>query len=388
MACHGGTRPNERREYTTWIERDRHAQAFLVLYGQNALRIAENLGIERPDQDARCVNCHSSGWDAPRGPKFALEDGVSCEVCHGPAERWLVPHSKPDWKTRLAQDKSETFGLTNTKDLIVRAQVCVGCHLGEPGREVNHDLIAAGHPQLVFELDAYTANMPPHWPEPADPVSALGAKAWAAGQIVSLRQSLELLAHRARRADWPEFAEYECRACHHALNENSWRLQIGFGDRRAGTPLWSNPHVLVSTRPTASVGEFSALRKLLQEPGTPAGDIAVAADKAARSAELVARQAVIEGWDQNRLRGMLAALAADRPAESLDYSTAAYTTMALGAVFESLARLKLHARTADEPWTTRGRQTLDQLYDDVQEPSSYNAAKFVSDLKTFREAVP
>jgi hypothetical protein len=275
---------------------------------------------------------------------------------------------------------------------MVRAQGCVGCHVGEPGREVNHDLIAAGHPQLIFELDAYTANMPPHWTESSDS-AASGAQAWAAGQIVSLRQSLELLAQRARRADWPELAEYECRACHHALSEGSWRLQIGFGERRAGSPLWSNPHVLIAARPlrTADKGagpdEFSFLRRLLETPGTPASQIAVGADKAAQSAARLASQAAIVDWDESRLHHMLAELAADRPPDSLDYSTAAYTTMALGAIFESLARAKPHARTSSEQWTARVRSLLDQLYNDVQEPSLYNAAEFVSDLKRFRNAV-
>src|SRR5262245_13697993 len=49
MACHGGTRANERREYTIWIEHDRHSRAFLLLYEPRALQMARQLGIERPD---------------------------------------------------------------------------------------------------------------------------------------------------------------------------------------------------------------------------------------------------------------------------------------------------------------------------------------------------
>ena len=33
-ACHGGTKPDDRREYTIWAARDRHAQAFSVLSRQ------------------------------------------------------------------------------------------------------------------------------------------------------------------------------------------------------------------------------------------------------------------------------------------------------------------------------------------------------------------
>src|SRR5205085_2172708 len=57
---------------------------------------------------------------------------------------------------------------------------------------------------------------------------ALEAKLWAVGQAITGQAALELLEHRARSAGkaghpWPEFAEYDCYACHHSLQEPSPR---------------------------------------------------------------------------------------------------------------------------------------------------------------------
>ena len=36
--------------------------------------------------------------NAPR--HFELNDGVSCENCHGPAAGWLGPHTVKDWENQ------------------------------------------------------------------------------------------------------------------------------------------------------------------------------------------------------------------------------------------------------------------------------------------------
>src|SRR5439155_17487444 len=92
---------------------------------------------------------------------------------------------------------------------------------GREGRDVNHDLIAAGHPRLMFEASSYFANLPRHWkPKPRDEIQL-----WAVGQAVSAEAALELL--RARTQVFvtprPEFSEYDCTDCHHSLTEKSWR---------------------------------------------------------------------------------------------------------------------------------------------------------------------
>jgi len=67
---------------------------------------------------------------------------------------------------------------------------------GDDKRNVDHELIAAGHPDLVFELDTFTAILPPHWRISQDEG---GGKDWVVGQAVALRESLKRLARRAQQ---------------------------------------------------------------------------------------------------------------------------------------------------------------------------------------------
>src|SRR5262249_34488097 len=155
-----------RSEHSVWIEQDRHAGAFSILYDAKSIRIYRNLKasslyarLSEPHRESLCLDCHAinarSDHLAP-GNQFALPAGVGCEACHGPAEQWIVPHSRPGWRQRPAREKA-TYGLEDTKDVLVRARKCAGCHVGSAEREVNHDLIAAGHPRLAFEMAGYQA---------------------------------------------------------------------------------------------------------------------------------------------------------------------------------------------------------------------------------------
>src|SRR5258707_1231750 len=101
------------------------------------------------------------------------------------AEKWRMAHYLPDWKQKTPQEK-ERLGMRPTKDLVARAKLCAECHVGTAEREVNHDLIAAGHPRLNFEFAAYLANMPAHWREEGENARLdFGARACAVGQLVS-----------------------------------------------------------------------------------------------------------------------------------------------------------------------------------------------------------
>src|SRR5687768_15973800 len=168
VACHGAIRavPGARilqTEYSTWIARDRHARATEVLGSAVSQRMARILGIGPPQQAPKCLACHA--LDVPpaaRGRTFATE-GVSCEACHGPAAGWLGYHVTRD----ATHEESVKRGMYDTKDVVKRTEKCLTCHLGTSEKFVDHEMIAAGHPDLVFELEAFSAAMPRHWKEPA-----------------------------------------------------------------------------------------------------------------------------------------------------------------------------------------------------------------------------
>ncbi len=268
VACHGAIAPRADlrvlgNEHTSWISKDRHSRAYQTLFADRSARIVSNLAGNRPEykaasEDERCLACHTTprSADALRMTGWMNQDGVGCESCHGASARWLGFHTTQDWRQIDEPSPKEAMGFVNTKSLDRRASVCAGCHVGaapasgQLARDVNHDLIAAGHPRLNFEFSAFLDNMPPHWNEKGEnaDVSAKSgkaanfpARAWAIGQLVTALQSLELLDCRARAGNspWPEFAEYGCFSCHHSLRDQEWRRQRPAAPTR-GAPAWGS----------------------------------------------------------------------------------------------------------------------------------------------------
>jgi Cytochrome c554 and c-prime len=257
--CHGGStreQPRYRSSYSVWVQRDRHANAYLVLFADQSRRICRRLGFEPEDSEklSRCLDCHTvPDHGSGRRSSFTQEDGVSCEACHGPASGWVAEHSRSTWKTLTGEEKQK-FGMTDIAgDLAIRGRVCVDCHVGSDRRDVNHDLIAAGHPRLTFELAAYHGMIPAHWDEGKDRRqiednlggsgrASFDVQLWAVGQFVTAKAAVSLLEARAsdaaattakessrsnepspRARTWPELTEYDCYTCHHSLVPDSWR---------------------------------------------------------------------------------------------------------------------------------------------------------------------
>ena len=178
-SCHGGA-GQKRSQYITWSQKDFHAKAFAILTNARSARIAEALGISEAQSSARCTVCHSPFQSVPQTRLAATahpDEGVSCESCHGAAERWLRGHTRSDWTyaTRV------TAGMHDLRSLYVRANACVACH-----QNVDNDILKAGHPALVFELDSQSVNEPKHWREDE---AAIGPAAWLTGQAVALREA-------------------------------------------------------------------------------------------------------------------------------------------------------------------------------------------------------
>ena len=261
LACHGGRRePLDLKgsEYAFSQAYERHNLAYSVLFDDRSKLIEKNyrrlpdLESSRPFEDDACLRCHvHQGYDSratwSRHPEFSVADGVSCESCHGAAGKWLVPHMEYGWSGLSDQEKWERFGMRPTKDLLARGQACTHCHVGTESADVNHDLIAAGHPRLNFEYGNQLAKYPKHWRVDEDKARHpdYEAKVWALGQIITARASLDLLESRASRSipddstsPWPEFAEYSCFSCHHELVKDGWPSANASLAPRPGTLQW------------------------------------------------------------------------------------------------------------------------------------------------------
>ena len=199
--------------------------------------------------------------EADRARTFDSTDGVSCESCHGPASNWLGPHTTKGW----THERSVAAGMRDLRDPVHRAENCLTCHLGTSDKGVDHEMIAAGHPDLYFESASFTAAMPRHWNEHAaddrtkdDPFADV--RMLAAGQAVQLREQLQRVARNAQASAWPEFADLDCFACHHSLTsaENSWRQEQGYAGRKAGSPAWN-------------LSRYAVLRQIVNEMDREAG---------------------------------------------------------------------------------------------------------------------
>ena len=251
-SCHGGPRPGVsvstvRRgaAYQLWKENDPHARSWRTICSDESvsmmrrLRILDgNRIIDRKGFD-NCLACHNTTqrYDETR-TAVSIREGVGCGACHGPSERWASTHFRWDWSTESA----EHDGFVNAGDLYSRARMCASCHVGDKDRDMNHDIIAAGHPTLRYELATYHAWQPKHWrdAEAADK-TYYEAQLWLAGQVAAADASLSLLVTRAADAhsvsQWPEFAAYDCASCHHNLGLDNDRSAID--DNRKATAIYS-----------------------------------------------------------------------------------------------------------------------------------------------------
>ncbi len=208
--CHSEPEPTEQsgqwigNEVDIWAQWDPHAGAFKTLGNDDSKAIAAKLNIADAASSSRCISCHAV--DAPaeqQGQLFSHEDdAVSCESCHGPAEKWLDPHAKEGWtpqqrKAIGAEGLLNQFGLVDTSRIDVRANTCVACHL-----QIDKDMIDAGHPPLEFEMYAYNyyiskkpeAEYYRHWDEAQG--RQIDARLWATGQAAALD------AAKAQVEDW------------------------------------------------------------------------------------------------------------------------------------------------------------------------------------------
>lgn len=236
-------------EYTSWSAvnpdtnqpYDRHSYAFKRLKAKDkggderSPEIMKKLNeIEKTSDTAetseRCLTCHGVavhdygvGSKNPgaavgkhkelQGARYRADDGVSCDGCHGPAEKWLKKHDKKNWAInewkKLGGASGGSLKLYNedgiyySKDLELWANQCVRCHL-----RIDTNLLDAGHPDLnPFELYAQSYLGTPHWrdyttatPSPEYPAAGPlhASVVWQTGQVAAFRSALEQVEARAK----------------------------------------------------------------------------------------------------------------------------------------------------------------------------------------------
>jgi len=405
-ACHGSVKPVAesrilQNEYSTWILKDKHARAYQALTGEVGERMARILRLgAKAEESAKCLACHAL-YTRPeqRGRRFEIGEGVSCENCHGPAQAWLGQHTERESPEKRA--RSLQLGMADTRDVIRRTEKCLTCHLGTAQKFVDHEMIAAGHPDLFFELDSFSAVMPRHWKQPresapgkpAEDSSWTGVRDWSAGQAVQLRAALERLTWRAKfeRHDgqqiWPEYSELSCFACHHSLGpaKDSWRQEHGYAGRRPGDPAWNASRYMVF-RVLARQVDAAAAQELDQRLAAVSDEmsklnpdrtaVASAATAAAPVAQRFAERLLTMNYDSALALRAMQGITQDAEGISLgDERAAEQATMALDSLYIAYSRRTNPANAAEV------RAAINGLFEQLENPSAYNADQFASGLK-------
>jgi len=100
-----------------------HAKAFETLGTPAAKEIGKKLGIDDPQKSGKCLKCHSTAYnftEVVATEKIKVEEGVSCESCHGPGKKYMAK------ATMESREKSIAGGM-----IYPATQNCKLCHNAE-----------------------------------------------------------------------------------------------------------------------------------------------------------------------------------------------------------------------------------------------------------------
>ena len=106
-------------QYAKW-QAAVHSKAYANLASEEARAVAEKVGVDDPQKSPKCLKCHSTAYSFTESvvtAKVSVEDGVSCESCHGPGKKYKSKTVMQDRK--LCIEKGMVYPATAS---------CVLCH--------------------------------------------------------------------------------------------------------------------------------------------------------------------------------------------------------------------------------------------------------------------
>jgi hypothetical protein len=393
--CHGSIAswngsPVNQNEYVVWSRLDKHARAYNLLLNEKSRKIAANLALPQPAHQSRvCLDCHAH-VPVAAAESHKVTDGIGCEGCHGPAQRWIASHTEPEasHKGNLSQ------GLYPSDQPLARAKLCLSCHFGTADKYVSHRIMAAGHPRMSFEMETFTNLQPAHFKVDADYIARKGnfdgVKIWAIGQAVAVGTQIDILLDpkRGRDGAFPELTLFDCHACHHPMADTRWNPIGTFGRSISPGLVRLNDSSMLMLRLILrqidpALGErFVQSVAQLNHAVAGTGDMAERARAVKDVADEAARKIAATGVTNENLRGMALALVDDGIAGAYaDYAGAEQASMALGSVVNTLHRLgQLKSASSLNTGLANLRAAL------VQD-EAYKPADFQSRLRAFRPLV-
>ncbi len=374
-ACHGNPSPLKggkipRNEFTLWSKHDSHSKAFSALTSPDGRKISENLGISNPEKSNECLPCHSTTSDMTRvGLNFRMEEGITCERCHGAAEAYLKSHAR----TSTSHEQNIRNGLVDLASPLGRANICLDCHQGTTETPVNHRLYGAGHPRIDFELNTYSEIQPRHFQIDADYVERNGhnsaAQQWLAGQLVMAQRLIQSVKSASPR---PELSTIYCSSCHHSLKSKQFRTRH-YGKEPGILRLNKSKLQLAALGVALIDSEISrqlldAVRALKLD--SPDKDLSKIGDLVAESIKKFSKIKATPGDFKNTLKALLQDVT--QQGASPYYEYAEQIAMAVGSLSSGL-----------EPKNKGLEAAINAIYQTLEDPDAYKPDLFTSSCRAF-----
>lgn len=387
--CHGRVEPAENsyaalNEYRVWVKRDYHAGAYQLLHNETSKRIAANMGLPDAATAPECLACHTD-YVPPeqRGERFHLSDGIGCEACHGGAENWIDTHYGPN----ASHADNLRAGLQPTEDPQFQARLCQSCHLGDDQRFASHEMMAAGHPRLRFELDTWLTLMPPHHIEDDDyrrrKGHTLAVERWTAGMVVAADNYLALLQrHLDTNAVMPELAVFDCHACHRPMDTSVFRPAAA--KRLPAGAMRFNDNALQILTAIAEVRDPGLGRDLAQAIDALGRAATGSADSARRQARQLQKRVIrlgsslVEKSLSGDERGRLTTTLLRRAGRGAfrDYADAEQLFLALQLL------------TVDPINSDWGPERYNGLYDLLVDEQAFDSGRFAGEARRLLQTIP
>ncbi len=397
--CHGRAEGNgkvvRQDELLHWQEPSTpggaHSRAYAILNGRRAAQIAASLGLGSAASAPACLGCHATNVSAAqRGDRFQLTDGVGCESCHGASGGWLASH----YAVGASNASNVARGMIPLDRPQARASICLDCHFGSsaPGQFVSHQMMAAGHPRLAFELDLFSA-LQQHHDEDSDYITRKGradsVRLWAVGQAEAVQRSLSLFVKPSLGSQgiFPEFTFYDCHSCHRAIDDKAARV-LSFETNPGrpipfATPPYNDENIIMlsavarALAPGQAAGFESASRNFHAAMGVGRTETVKAAGRLNLAAGNLSNAMAQRSYGGDTGFAVIATIAGKAISPRFtDYAGSAQAVMAVDTLLNSLVR---------EGRITVGaaagiRANINRAYAAVRAPSSYNPPAFRSAL--------